>query len=97
MTLHVCVSAPDAPGSSSTAAVGWDDAGATCAPAATAPKWRRSAAPEIELPSPAMSRIARNPAKLAEYMIELMSRARRLGRERAPIVGGDRTMQRHST
>jgi hypothetical protein len=45
---------------------------------------------------PAMSRIAQNLAKLAEHMIQLMSRARRLGREITPIVGGDRAMQRHS-
>ena len=29
-------------------------------------------------------------------MIQLMARARRLGREIAPIVGGDRAMQGHS-
>jgi hypothetical protein len=49
-------------------------------------------------PSPAMSRIARNPATLgkrAEHMIELVSRARRLGREIAPVVGVDRAVQRH--
>jgi hypothetical protein len=42
---------------------------------------------------PAMSRIARNPARLgkrAEHMIELVSSARRLGREIAPVVGVDR-------
>jgi hypothetical protein len=47
---------------------------------------------------PAMSRIARNPARLgkrAEHMIELVSSARRLGREIAPVVGVDRAMQGH--
>jgi hypothetical protein len=40
-----------------------------------------------------MSRIARNPAKLgkrAEHMIELVSSARCLGSEIAPVVGVDR-------
>ena len=33
--------------------------------------------------------------KRAEHMIELVARARRLGREIAPVVGVDRAVQRH--
>src|SRR5262245_2041695 len=46
--------------------------------------------------SRASSWIARRPAKLAVHMIQVMSGARRLGREIAPIVGGDRPMQGHA-